>query len=112
MTIFKKILKKEIPAKIVYEDDICTAFHDVAPQAPTHVLIIPNKEIRSLAESNNEDKMILGHMLFTASTIAKKLNISADGYRIVINTNNNAGQTVFHLHMHLLGGRPLSWPPG
>ncbi len=112
MTIFKKILNKEIPAQIIHEDDYCTAFHDISAQAPTHFLIIPNKEISSLAEATSDDKFLLGHMLFTVAELAKKMNISDDGYRVVINTNSHGGQTVYHLHIHVLGGRALHWPPG
>ena len=112
MTIFKKIIDKEIPADIVYEDDICLAFRDSTPQAPQHILIIPKKEISSLNKVTSEDKELLGHMLLMASEIAKKINISEDGYRLVINTNSHGGQSVNHLHMHVIGGRQLSWPPG
>ncbi len=113
MTIFTKIINKEIPAAIVYEDDLCLAFRDIQPQAPTHVLLIPKKPIVSMAEvRGDEDKMILGHLMITASEIAKSLGLSEDGYRLVVNTNSNGGQTVFHLHIHILGGRALHWPPG
>ena len=112
MTIFNKIINKEIPADIVHDDEICLAFRDISPQAPTHILIIPKKEIVSLAKAQPSDKQTLGHMLLVAAEIAKKEQISADGYRIVINTHQNGGQSVYHLHLHLLGGRPLSWPPG
>ena len=112
MTIFKKIIDKEIPAKIVYEDEKCLAFHDVNPQAPVHVLIIPKKEIRSMAEATADDKAVLGHMVVKAADIARELGVSDQGYRLVVNTNGWGGQTVFHLHMHLLSGRQLSWPPG
>lgn len=112
MTIFKKIIDKKIPAKIVYEDDLCLAFHDVNPQAPTHILLIPKKEIRSLADiDTNEDKLLLGHMMTKAPQIAAQLGLK-NGFRLVVNTNEDGGQTVFHLHIHILGGRPLSWPPG
>lgn len=113
MTIFKKIIDKEIPADIVFEDDICLAFRDVSPQAPTHILLIPKKEIRSLSDiDKSSDKELLGHLLVTAHDIAKNENLNEDGYRVVINTNKNGGQTVFHLHIHILGGRALNWPPG
>jgi len=111
-TIFKKIIDKEIPAKIVFEDEICLAFHDVSPQAPTHVLVIPKKQIRSLADVTLEDKEILGHLLLKCSEIAATLGVAEKGYRTVINTNSWGGQTVFHLHIHLLAGRSLTWPPG
>jgi histidine triad (HIT) family protein len=110
-TVFKKIIDGEIPAKIVYEDDRCLAFRDVNPQAPTHVLVIPRKEIPSLADASQEDRDLLGHLLLAADKIAKRLNLT-DGYRVVINIGDDAGQTVPHLHVHVLGGRSLGWPPG
>lgn len=112
MTIFKKIIDKEIPAKIVFEDDLCLAFHDIQGQAPSHILVIPKKEIRSINETEDADKELLGHMLLVIRDLAKKLSLSQDGYRIVINTNDLGGQSVYHLHMHLLGGRQMKWPPG
>ena len=111
-TIFQKIIDREIPAKIVYEDDLCLAFHDVQPQAPIHILIIPKKAIHSLADAQLEDKELLGHMLLKVSEIAQNIGLSEKGYRVVINTNSDGGQTVFHLHLHLLAGRSLTWPPG
>ena len=111
-TIFKKIIDREIPADIIYEDDLCLAFRDIDPKAPEHVLIIPKKEIASLAETRPEDKDVLGHMLIKASGIARDLGVSDDGYRIVINTNRQGGQEVYHLHIHLLAGRQMDWPPG
>ena len=111
-TIFSKIISKEIPAKIVHEDELCLAFQDINPQAPTHILIIPKKEIRSMAEATLEDQMLLGHLLLTANEIAKKIGVQEKGYRLVVNTNQWGGQTVYHLHVHLLSGRALSWPPG
>lgn len=110
-TIFGKIIRKEIPADIVYEDDLCLAFRDITPQAPTHILVIPKKPISKLAEVEAEDKELLGHMLLTVKQIAQKESLT-NGYRVVINTDQDGGQTVFHLHMHLLGGRSLTWPPG
>ena len=110
-TIFKRILDREIPADIIHEDDLCIAFRDVNPQAPTHVLIIPRKEIPSLAELSNEDQSLVGHLLLTAKRLAAQLGLS-DGYRTVINCGRDGGQTVDHLHVHLLGGRRLTWPPG
>ncbi len=113
MTIFKKIIDKEIPADIVFEDDICLAFRDISPQAPTHILLIPKKEIRSMNDiDKGQDKEILGHLMVAAHQIAKDENLGEEGYRIVINTNENGGQTVYHLHIHILGGRSLQWPPG
>ena len=111
-TIFKKIIDKEIPADIVYEDDLCLAFRDIDPIAPTHILIIPKKEIPSMAEASQDDEGLLGHLLVTASRIAKDQGISDSGYRLVANTNNEGGQEVYHLHIHLLGGRQMTWPPG
>lgn len=110
-TIFKRIIDGEIPANIIHEDDHCLAFHDVSPQAPVHVLIIPRKEISSVDEIADEDQAIIGHMWTVIRDLAKKLEL-ADGYRVVVNCGNNGGQTVDHLHYHLLGGRSLSWPPG
>lgn len=110
-TIFAKIIRREIPADIVFEDDLCLAFKDVNPQAPIHVLIIPKKPIPRLAEATDEDQALLGHLLLKAREIADGLELG-DAYRIAINNGAQAGQTVFHLHLHLLAGRPFSWPPG
>ena len=110
-TIFKRIIDKEIPAKIAYEDNLCLAFHDVNPQAPTHVLLIPKKEIRSLNHPDAEDQMLLGHLLMRVPAIAEQLGLTG-GYRLVINSGPDAGQTVDHLHLHILGGRAMGWPPG
>ncbi|MEO1386157.1 MAG: histidine triad nucleotide-binding protein [Cyanobacteria bacterium J06634_6] len=110
-TLFSKIIRREIPADIVYEDDLCLAFKDITPQAPTHILVIPKKPIPKLSEAQEEDKTLLGHMLLMVSAIAQEQNLD-NGYRVVINTGEEGGQTVFHLHMHLLGGRSLGWPPG
>lgn len=107
MTIFKKIIDKEIPADIIYEDELCLAFKDIQPQAPHHILVIPKKEIKSLDHISDSDKELLGHMLLKLSQIAKKLKINEDGYRTIINTNEYGGQTVYHLHMHLIGGTKL-----
>ena len=111
-SIFKKIINKEIKADIIYEDDISIAFTDVSPQAPIHLLIIPKKEIRTINNIRKDDKERIGHLFIVAKNIAKDMKIDKNGYRIVFNCNEDAGQTVFHLHMHLLGGRKLSWPPG
>ncbi len=111
-TVFKKIIDKEIPADIVYEDDLCLAFKDIDPQAPVHVLIIPKKEIVSLAEASEDNKGLLGHMLLRASQIARDMGVSESGYRLVLNTNKEGGQEVEHMHVHLLGGRQMEWPPG
>jgi histidine triad (HIT) family protein len=110
-TIFKRIIDKEIPARIIYEDDRCLAFHDVAPQAPTHVLVIPKKEIASLEVVGDEDAALLSHLMLVIRDVAKKLNLGK-GYRVVVNNGRDGGQSVDHLHFHLLGGRPLTWPPG
>jgi len=110
-TIFDKIISKEIPAEIVYEDEQCLAFKDVNPQAPIHILIIPKKSIAKVADADTEDQNILGHLLLKASEIAETLGVK-DAFRLVINNGEEAGQTVFHLHIHLLAGRPLNWPPG
>lgn len=111
-TIFSKIINKEIPAKIIFEDEKVIAFHDVNPQAPQHFLIIPKKEIPRLSDASPADQSLLGYMLVKAADLARELGLSEDGYRLVINNGDNGGQTVFHLHMHILGGRPLQWPPG
>jgi len=110
-TIFKRIIDKEIPAKIIYEDDLCLAFHDVNPQAPVHVLVIPKKEIASTEQLTEDDTALLGHIYAVLRQLAKELGLSK-GYRIVTNCGNDGGQTVYHLHFHLLGGRQMGWPPG
>ncbi|MBD2108817.1 MULTISPECIES: histidine triad nucleotide-binding protein [unclassified Nodosilinea] len=111
-TIFGKIIRKEIPANIVYEDDLCLAFTDITPQAPTHILVIPKKPIPKLSDATSEDKELLGHLLLTIKQVADQAGLTENGYRVVINTGDDGGQTVFHLHLHLLGGRSLDWPPG
>ena len=110
-TIFQRIIDREIPAKIAYEDDLCLAFHDVKPQAPVHVLVIPKKPVPSLAGLSAEDQALAGHLLLVVRKVAEQLGLS-DGYRLVANCGPDAGQTVDHLHLHILGGRPLGWPPG
>jgi histidine triad (HIT) family protein len=110
-TIFGKIIRREIPANIVYEDDLCLAFRDVAPQAPVHILLIPKKPIVNLATLEPEDQALLGHLMMTASKIAAQEGLEK-GYRLVTNIGEDGGQTVYHLHFHILGGRALSWPPG
>lgn len=110
--IFCKIIAGEIPSKKVYEDDVCVAFNDISPQAPTHVLVIPREHFASLDEAENKHKEVLGHLLLTAAEIARQHGFSKKGYRVVINTNDDGGQTVFHLHVHLLGGRQFIFPPG
>ena len=110
-TIFSKIINREIPAKIVYEDELCLAFHDVNPQAPTHVLLIPKKEIPRLVDAQPEDQALLGHLMITANKIAQQLGVG-DAFRLVVNNGADAGQSVFHLHLHILAGRAFKWPPG
>ena len=110
-TIFKRIIDKEIPADIVYEDDQCLAFRDVAPKAPTHVLVIPKKEIASIDHFDQEDQALAGHLLLIAKQVAKELGLDG-GYRVVINCGADGGQTVDHLHLHVMGGRGMGWPPG
>jgi histidine triad (HIT) family protein len=110
-TIFSKIIRREIPADILYEDDLCLAFRDIAPQAPVHVLVIPKQPIAKLADAESKDHALMGHLLLTVKRVAEQLGLE-QGYRVVINTGEDAGQTVYHLHLHLLGGRPMSWPPG
>ena len=112
MTIFKRIIAREVPAEILFEDDDVLAFHDVNPQAPVHVLIIPRRAISRIADATETDRALLGKLLLTASKIARDLGISESGYRIVINNGPDAGESVPHLHVHLLGKRPLAWPPG
>jgi histidine triad (HIT) family protein len=111
MTIFQKIIDRQISADIVHEDEFCLAFRDINPQAPVHVLIIPRKPIPSLARAQKDDQPLLGHLLLVASELATNLQLE-DGYRTVINCGKHGGQTVDHLHVHLLGGRALGWPPG
>jgi len=110
--LFCKIVKGEIPAKIVYQDDKTIAFEDINPQAPHHLVIIPHKHVETLNDVHDADSDLIGHMAQTAAKLAKQLNIAEDGYRFIINCNANAGQSVFHIHAHLLGGRRLAWPPG
>ena len=110
-TIFGRIIRGEIPARIVHDDDRCLAFHDVAPQAPVHVLVIPKKPIPSLAEASAEVADLFGHLMTVATEIARTLGLTG-GYRLVVNCGPDGGQSVDHLHIHLLGGRPLGWPPG
>lgn len=110
-TIFSRIIRREIPARIEHEDDLCLAFHDVAPQAPVHLLVIPKRPIPSLADATMADTELLGHLVGVATQLARSLDLG-DGYRLVINCGRDGGQSVDHLHLHLLGGRPLGWPPG
>ena len=112
MTLFEKIIAREIPAKIVFEDDDVIAFQDVNPQAPVHVLIVPKRVIPRLAEANESDQGLLGKLILTAMKVARDLGVSESGYRVVINSGPDAGESVPHLHVHLLGRRALAWPPG
>jgi histidine triad (HIT) family protein len=110
--LFCRILAGEIPSTKVYEDDLSLAFRDINPQAPTHVLIIPKKHIASLNELSKDDRELMGHLTLVASKLADQFGVAASGYRTVVNTGAGAGQSVWHIHVHLLGGRPLGWPPG
>lgn len=110
-TLFQKIIDRDIPAKIAHEDAQCIAIHDIAPQAPVHILVIPKSPFPRISEVTPEGQSLLGHLLLTATSLAKKLNLDK-GYRIVINNGPDGGESVPHLHVHLLGGRPMSWPPG
>jgi histidine triad (HIT) family protein len=112
MTLFEKIVSREIPAKLAFEDDEILAFHDINPQAPVHVLVIPKRVIPRIAEAQPDDGPLLGRLLLTAKRVAADLGLAESGYRIVINSGRNGGETVPHLHVHLLGGRPMHWPPG
>jgi histidine triad (HIT) family protein len=110
-TVFAKIIRGEIPVRIEHDDDLCLAFHDVAPQAPVHVLVIPKRPLESLAQVADTDAALLGHLVVVATQLAGKLGLE-NGYRLVVNCGRNGGQSVDHLHVHLLGGRQLGWPPG
>ena len=110
--VFCKMVAREIPTNIIYEDDLCMVFEDINPQAPVHLLAIPKKHITSLNDADEQDRDLLGHLLGVVACVAKEKKIDGSGYRTVINTNAEAGQTVFHLHIHILGGRRLAWPPG
>lgn len=112
MTLFQKIIAREIPARIAHEDEHCIAIHDINPQAPVHVLIIPKQPIARIDAAKPADQSILGHLLLTAAALARQLGIAESGYRLVINNGRDGGETVPHLHVHLLGKRPLAWPPG
>ncbi|MDF1860208.1 MAG: histidine triad nucleotide-binding protein [Verrucomicrobiales bacterium] len=114
MTLFEKIIAREIPADIVHEDELCLAFHDISPQAPTHILIIPKKPLPRIGEAESGDRDLLGHLLLTAGKVASDLGVNQEdeGFRLVINNGKNGGEAVPHLHIHLLCGRPMTWPPG
>ena len=110
-TLFTRIINREIPAQIVFEDELCLAFRDVSPQAPKHILLIPKREIASLADAVPSDQALFGHLLVTAALIAKNEGLEG-GHRVVVNTGDDGGQSVPHLHLHILGGRAMRWPPG
>ncbi len=112
MTIFQKIIDREIPADIIFEDELAVAFHDVNPQAPIHVLVIPKKPLRGISAAEPDDASLMGHLMLTAAHIARSLGVDETGYRLVVNDGADGGQSVFHLHVHLLAGRQLTWPPG
>lgn len=111
-TIFQRIIDREIPAKLAHEDELCIAVHDINPQAPVHMLVVPKQLIPRVGEARAADQALLGHLLLTAAAVARKLGIAETGYRLVINNGTDGGESVPHLHVHLLGQRPLAWPPG
>ena len=111
-TLFQKIADKEIPAAIIYEDELCVAFRDIAPAAPVHVLLIPRKPIPSIADATAEDAALLAHLMLKVGDIARAEGLAEGGFRTILNTGNDGGQTVPHLHIHIIGGRSLQWPPG
>lgn len=111
-SIFAKIIRREVPADIVYEDNLALAFRDKNPQAPVHILVIPKQAIAKLSDAESKDHALMGHLLLTAKRVAEQEGLSEDGYRVVINNGPNGGQTVYHLHLHILGGRQMKWPPG
>lgn len=110
--LFCKIAAGEIPARLIFQDDTLLAFRDIHPQAPTHVLVIPKQHIETLNHTEAKDAMLLGQMMLTAKKIAKEEGLSESGYRLILNVNEDGGQTVYHIHLHLIGGRPMTWPPG
>jgi len=112
MTLFEKIAAREIPAEILHEDDLVLAFHDIAPQAPVHFLVVPKKPIERLAAAGAQDTAVLGHLLLTAAAVARALGLEQGGYRVVINNGKDGGEAVPHLHLHILGARQMQWPPG
>jgi histidine triad (HIT) family protein len=111
-TIFSKIIAREIPARIAYEDDLCLAFYDVNPQAPVHILVVPKREIARVAATTSTDEPLLGHLIHVAQTVAKKEGLHNSGFRLVINNGPDGGESVPHLHVHVMGGRAMQWPPG
>ena len=112
MTLFEKIIAREIPADIVYEDDFCLCFRDISPQAPVHLLLIPKKPVARIAETSADDQLLLGHLLLKVGEIARQEGYAEDGFRVIINNGPHGGEAVPHLHLHLLAGRQLQWPPG
>jgi len=112
MTLFQRIAAREIPAEFIYEDDLCFAIRDINPQAPVHLLVIPRKPLPRLAEATNDDLVLLGHLMLTVQKLAASTGVAISGFRTVVNSGADGGETVPHLHVHLLGGRPLGWPPG
>ena len=111
-SIFEKIINNEIEANVIYEDELVIAIEDINPIAPIHILVIPKKNIHTINDIGSEDKNLMGHIIITAKNIAKDLGIDEKGYRLVFNTNNEGGQSVYHIHLHLIGGRKMTWPPG
>ena len=111
-TLFERIIAREAPARILYEDDRVVAFHDIRPQAPVHVLVVPRKPIPRIGLATSDDEALLGHLLLKAAEVARQLGLGDTGYRLVINHGRDGGETVHHLHCHILGGRPMHWPPG
>ena len=111
-SIFEKIIDNEIEANVIYEDELVIAIEDINPVAPIHILVIPKKKITTINDIDHEDVTLIGHIIVTAKNIAKNLGINEDGYRLVFNTNDDGGQSVYHIHLHLLGGRKMAWPPG
>ena len=112
MTLFEKIIARQIPAEIAHEDELCIAIRDIAPAAPVHILVIPKHPIERIGTASESDKGLLGHLLLTAAQVAREEGLEESGYRLVINNGRDGGEAVPHLHIHVLGGRPLAWPPG
>ena len=111
MTIFTKIINREIPADIIYEDDLCLAFNDINPQAPVHFLVIPKTPIATINDLTESDREIVGHLFLAAGNLARSMGFAENGYRVVMNCNEHGGQTVFQIHLHVLAGKPMGWPP-
>lgn len=112
MTLFEKIIARQIPAEIVHEDAHCIAFRDISPQAPVHILVVPKKPIPRIGAAGPEDQVLLGHLMIAVGEVARRENLAETGFRVVMNHGPHGGETVPHLHIHILGGRPLEWPPG